>query len=403
MKDRIVELIRVRAGDLVENKTNWRRHPAAQRAALRGVLEEIGYAAALIARRDADGTLTLIDGHLRKDLDPEQVVPVLVLDVDEREADALLATMDPISALARPDSKALIELLSRVHTQSEPLADLLEGLYRSADEELRRLLRDPDEIPVAPKPRAKPGDLFSLGEHRLLCGDATSQADIQRLMGGAKADLLLTDPPFGVSYTGRTKAALRIKGDSAAGLDDLLERSFARAGEILRDGAPLYVFHPAGELSVRFAQAFLHQGWELRQTLIWKKDRFVLGHGDYHYEHEPILYGYTPSPSRRGRGAGGFYGGNAQPSVLEVSRPAASREHPTAKPVELLRRLVSNSSRRGQIVLDCFGGSGSTLIACQELSRRAFLMELDPAYCDVIIARFETLTGKKARRGARVA
>src|SRR5947207_1021847 len=134
MKDRIVELIRVRAGDLVANGANWRRHPAAQRTALRGVLEEIGYAAALIARRDADGTLTLIDGHLRKDLDPEQVVPVLVLDVDEREAEALLATMDPISALARPDSKALIDLLSRVHTQSEPLADLLEGLYRSADE-----------------------------------------------------------------------------------------------------------------------------------------------------------------------------------------------------------------------------------------------------------------------------
>lgn len=403
MRDRIVELTRVRAGDLVSNQANWRRHPAAQRAALRGVLEEIGYAAALIARRDEDGTLALIDGHLRKDLDPEQVVPVLVLDVDEREAETLLATMDPISALARTDPKALIDLLSRVDTQSEALADLLEGLHRSADDELRKLLRDPEEIPSAPKPRASPGDLFALGEHRLACGDATRGADMRRLMGGARADLLVTDPPFGVSYTGRTKAALTIKGDCPDGLDELLERSFARVGEVLREGAPIYVFHPAGELSVRFARAFLAQGWELRQTLIWKKDRFVLGHGDYHYEHEPILYGYTPAPSRRGRGARGFYGGNAQSSALEVQRPTASREHPTAKPVELIRRLVSNSSRRGQVVLDCFGGSGSTLIACEELSRRAFLMELDPAYCDVIIERFETLTGKNARLEARVA
>jgi DNA modification methylase len=403
MRDRIVELIRVRAGDLVANKANWRRHPAAQRAALRGALEQIGYAAALVARRDDGGALTLIDGHLRKDLDPDQVVPVLVLDVDEREAEALLATMDPISALARPDPKALIDLLARVETGSEPLAELLEGLRRSANDELRRLLRDPDDIPSAPKPRAKPGDLFGLGEHRLLCGDATSQADMQRLMGGATADLLVIDPPFGVSYTGRTRSALRIKGDCADGLDELLERSFARAGEVLGPGAPLYVFHPAGPLSVRFAQAFLRQGWELRQTLIWKKDRFVLGHGDYHYEHEPILYGYTPSGSRRGRGVGGFYGGNAQSSVLEVPRPAASRDHPTAKPVELIRRLVANSSRRHQIVLDCFGGSGSTLIACEDLSRRAFLMDLDPAYCDVTIARFEALTGANARLEPRAA
>jgi DNA modification methylase len=167
---------------------------------------------------------------------------------------------------------------------------------------------------------------------------------------------------------------------------------------VLRAGAPLYVFHPAGELSVTFARAFIDQGWSLRQTLVWKKDRLVIGHGDYHYGHEPILYGYTPSPGRRGRGAGGFYGGNGQSSVLEVPRPAASPDHPTAKPVELLRRLIANSSRRGHIVLDPFGGSGSALVACQELSRRAFVMEIDPAYCDVIMARFEALTGHRARR-----
>jgi DNA modification methylase len=403
VRDRIVELIRVRAGDLLANRSNWRRHPASQRAALRGVLEEIGYAAALIARRDADGGLSLIDGHLRSDLDPEQVVPVLVLDVDEQEADKLLATMDPIAALARPDPKALVDLLSRVDTESEPLADLLEQLHRSADEDLRKLLRDPEEIPWAPKPRARPGELYALGKHRLLCGDARSGADMKRLMAGERANLLVTDPPFGVKIVGRTKRALRIKGDAPEGLEELLRASFARAGEVLRDGAAVYAFSPSAELSLVFIQAFLGQGWDLRQTLIWKKDRFVLGHGDYHYGHEPILYGYTPSRSRRGRGVGGFYGGDDQSSVFEVPRPSASREHPTAKPVALLRQLISNSSRRGQVVLDPFCGSGSALIACEELSRRAFVMELDPTYCDVTIARFEALTGLHARLEAEVA
>jgi len=397
MKDRVVELLRVRAADLAEHPSNWRKHPERQRAALRGVLEDIGYAGALIARRDDDGRLVLIDGHLRKSLDADQVLPVLVVDLSESEAEELLATYDPISALARPDPQALIDLLARVSTESGPLADLLENLYRSADADLRALLRDPEEIPSSPKPRTKPGDCFVLGEHRLVCGDATSAADMKRLMGGARADLLVTDPPFGVELVGRTKRALRIRGDTPEGLDELLRRSFARAGEVLREGAPLYVFHPAGELSVTFAKAFLDQGWELRQTLIWKKDRFVLGHGDYHFAHEPILYGYTPAPSRRGRGAGGFYGGNDQSSVFEVPRPAASREHPTAKPVELIRRLVSNSSRRGQVVLDSFGGSGSALIACEQLERRALLMEIDPNYCDVILARYEALTGNRPR------
>jgi DNA modification methylase len=398
MRDRVKGLVRVRAGDLAAHPANWRKHPKAQRAALRDVLEEIGYAAALIARRDGDGSLTLIDGHLRADLDPEQMVPVLVLDVSEAEAEKLLASMDPLSGLARADPEALIDLLDRVSTGSDALADLLEQLRRSAESDLKALLRDPEDIPASSKPRTKPGDLFRLGEHRLLCGDARARADMRRLMAREKADLLVTDPPFGVQIIGRTKRALRISGDAPEGLEELLVRSFARVGEVLREGAPLYVFHPAGELSVVFAQAFLHQGWELRHTLVWKKDRFVLGHGDYHYAHEPILYGYAASTKRRGRGAGGFYGGNSQSSVIEVARPAASRDHPTSKPVELLARLISNSSRKHQVVLDPFVGSGTTLIACEQLGRRARAIEIDPGYCDVIIARFESLTGQRARR-----
>jgi site-specific DNA-methyltransferase (adenine-specific) len=402
MRDRVLELTRCRAGDLRANPANYRTHPKAQREALRGVLEEIGYAAALIARRGEDGSLTLIDGHLRADLDPGQVVPVLVLDVTEEEAEKLLASMDPIAALARPDPEALLALLGRVGTASEPLADLFERMRHSAEADLPGRLRDPDQIPSSSKARARAGDCYVLGAHRLVVGDATSKADMATLMAGEKADLYVTDPPYGVSYTGRTRRALRIRNDSREGLQELLAGSFARADEVVRPGAPLYVFHSSGELSIIFAQAVLAQGWSFRQTLIWKKDRPVIGHGDYMYAHEPIIAGYTASPKRRGRGSGGFYGGNDQSSVIEVPRPAASASHPTMKPTELLRRLIANSSRQGQIVLDSFGGSGSTLAACEDLGRRAFLMEIDPAYGDVILARFEALTAKKAELEERV-
>jgi DNA modification methylase len=153
---------------------------------------------------------------------------------------------------------------------------------------------------------------------------------------------------------------------------------------------------PAGPGQLAFLNAFIAQGWDLRQSLVWEKDQMVLGHGDYHYRHEPIAFGYAPGPGRRGRGGVGWYGGNAQDSILEVPRPAASRDHPTMKPVELIRRCLRNSSPPSGVVLDPFAGSGSTLIACELLGLRGHAVELDPAYCDVIIRRYEEITGKEA-------
>ncbi len=202
----------------------------------------------------------------------------------------------------------------------------------------------------------------------------------------------------GVDYTGKTQRALRIANDDRDGLPSLLSRSFAAADAVLCPGAAIYICHPAGSLSVTFASAFLEVGWELRQSLVWVKDAMVLGHGDYHYRHEPILYGSKPGAGRWGRGHQGWFGGNAETSVLEIPRPRASREHPTAKPVELVRRLVRNSSTEDDAILDPFLGSGTTLIASEELRRRCFGIELDPAYVDVAIARWEAFTGTKARR-----
>jgi DNA modification methylase len=156
--------------------------------------------------------------------------------------------------------------------------------------------------------------------------------------------------------------------------------------------------HPAGALSSVFLTKFLGARWRLHQTLVWVKDRMVLGHADYHYRHEPLLYGYKPGPGRWGRGHLGWHGGNDQDSVFEIPRPQASRDHPTAKPVELIARCLTNSSEAGEAVLDPFAGSGSTIIACEELGRSAFVCELDPAYCDVTRTRWEAFTGQEAVR-----
>jgi hypothetical protein len=293
-----VELVRVRAGELLPNPRNWRRHPEPQRAALRGLLRHIGYADALLARREGD-SLVLIDGHLRQSLGSDQVVPVLVLDVTEAEADTLLATLDPLAGLAQPDPQILADLLGRVDSSSQAVLDLLATVARDAGLPLRRLLQDPEEVPSVPAtPRSKPGDLWMLGEHRLLCGDATKEQDMARLMGGQQADVMWTDPPYGVDYVGKTPRALRITGDAPSGLNELLAGAFGQAGAVLRPGARFYVAHPAGPLSVLFLEAFLAQGWRLHQTLVWVKDSIVLGHGDYHYRHEPIAFGYVPGPGR---------------------------------------------------------------------------------------------------------
>jgi len=258
---------------------------------------------------------------------------------------------------------------------------------------------DPDAIPAPPdQPITRAGDLIELGVHRLLCGNAASAQDMARLMQGARADCLWTDPPYGVRYEGKTARRLRFEGDDPEGLGELLRASFATACAVLEPGAAIYIAHPAGRGAAVFCEAFLEAGWVLHQTLVWRKDVFVLGHSDYHYQHEPILYGHAPAKGRRGRGGAGWYGDNAQSSVFDVPRPRASELHPTAKPIELIEIALRNSTQRGDLVLDCFGGSGSTLIAAHRLARQARLLELDPAYCDVIVQRFEEHTGIKAKR-----
>ena len=321
------------------------------------------------------------------------------VDVTAAQAKRIVLVDNRSNDLAGYDEQALVELIGDPPTlegtgyDEEAVRELAASVAVVPDAE------PSDEGPEPPEePTTKPGDLYLLGEHRLLCGDATSADAIARLMDGELAHAVWTDPPYGVEYVGKTKEALEIQNDGAEGLDALLADAFSEMDTALRPGAAIYVAHPAGALSVTFGVRFLEQGWRLHQTLVWAKDAMVLGHSDYHYKHEPILYGYKDGGGRRGRGGSGWYGDNSQVSIFEVAKPNASRAHPTMKPIELIERCLGNSTVRGDVVLDPFGGSGSTLIACEHMGRRGRLLELDPRYCDVIVRRWEDHTGREAER-----
>jgi DNA modification methylase len=327
-----------------------------------------------------------------------------LLDIDEDAELRLLLVDNRANDCATFDFPDLTVLLAELAQNNQLLGT---GFDQASLEKLLDQFGDgvtlgADDVPPLPdEPTTRPGELIELGAHRLLCGDAANPTSHARVLDGEAAALLWTDPPYGVDYTGKTPARLQLRNDSCAGIAQLVGSAFACADAVLIAGAPLYICHPAGRQLPLFLDAFLAQGWDLRQGLVWRKDTMVLGHGDYHYAHEPILYGFKPGPGRLGRGGNGWYGDNKQVSVLDVPRPRCSREHPTMKPPELIATALRNSSRRGDIVLDPFAGSGSTLVACEQLGRQARLIELDPRYCDVVVERFEQLTGTEARRGGR--
>ncbi len=323
---------------------------------------------------------------------------VYFVEVGEDQARRIALVDNRTSDLAEWDASELVELLGE-------LGDLTGTGFDEAD--LDALLdevaagapvEDDDVPPLPDQPVTKLGDVVALGSHRLVCGDARDPIVAGLVMGGEQADLLWTDPPYGVDYEGKTAARLRLRGDATDGLAELVDAAFAAADTVLRPGAGLYVCHPSGCQAAAFYAAFQARGWLIRQGLVWLKDSMVLGHADYHHQHEPLVYGFKPGVGRLGRGGKGWYGGNRQVSVLEVPRPRASRLHPTTKPVELVAIALRNSTTRRGIVLDPFAGSGSTMVACEQLGRVARLVEIDPAYCDVIVHRYEALTGKQAVR-----
>jgi len=280
---------------------------------------------------------------------------------------------------------------------------------------------DQDDVPDVPvEPTTRLGDIYQLGNHRLICGDSTDAATLSKALNGEMADCIFTDPPYNVAYQGGTKDKLTIENDSMSDADfenfllAAYEAMFANA----KEGCPIYVCHADGS-SIAFRSKFLESGFLLKQILIWVKDNFTLSRQDYNWQHEPIIYGWKPGAAHNWYGP--FSDSTVQEfdqkdvtkmtkeqllaivqkaldstTVIKVDRPRRNSEHPTMKPIELITRLVSNSAKRKMRILDPFGGSGSTLIAAEALGMSASLVELDPKYCDVIVKRWENLTGQKA-------
>jgi DNA modification methylase len=394
LRDRIRELRRVKASELRPNPKNWRTHPQAQQDALRGVLAEVGIADALLARELDDGSLMLVDGHLRADTDPSTEWPVLILDVSEAEADKLLATFDPLAGMAEADPVKLDELLREIDTGSEALQKMLAeladdaGLYKGNGEVVE------DEVPEPPvEPVTKPGDLWLLGEHRLLCGDSTKAEDVGRVLDGRKPFIMVTDPPYGVEYDADWRnEALRADGSPSDGRavgkvsnDDKFDWTESYQ---LFSGHVAYVWH-AGRFSGDVARSIEAAKFEIRCQLIWVKSNFAIGRGHYHWGHEPCWYAV------RSGGSAKWGGDRTQSTAWNIAKPSKSETgHSTQKPVECMARPIRNHGGKDDDVYDPFLGSGTTIIAAEQLGRRCFGLELEPRYCDVILTRWAKLTGK---------
>ncbi|MBZ5700271.1 MAG: ParB N-terminal domain-containing protein [Acidobacteriia bacterium] len=425
---------------VIPYKRNPRRNEDAVEKVARSI-KEFGFKQPIVVDKDD----VIIVGHTRllaalrlgmkevpvlvaRDLSPSQVKAYRLADNrvhEEAEWD------EELLALELGDLSKLGFNLEVTGFDADEINELLNleqgGLLPGAEE---------DAIPATPaKPATFPGELIQLGKHRLICGDSTDPFVIEKLFSGAKADAVFTDPPYNVNYEG---GAGKIKNDNMGDEEfrAFALRAFALMFRMLKDGAPIYVCHADIE-GLNFRGAFKEAGFKLAGCLIWCKDSLVLGRSDYQWQHEPILYGWKPTGSHK------WYGDRKsttiaefmleapltqiepnlyrlrlgdqwfqirgekitidelETTVIKIPKHKKNEDHPTMKPVALIDKMLRNSTKKNDLVFDPFGGSGSTLISCEKLGRTAYLCELEPKFCDVIVLRWEQVTGKKAKREAR--
>ena len=270
--------------------------------------------------------------------------------------------------------------------------ELMAELTDTSEEDgapLSTAVEDDADIVLPEEPKAKRGDIYQLGAHRLMCGDSTDPANVARLMDGKAADLLLTDPPYNVNYEGGTGLTIQNDNMEDAAFRKFLRDAFACADGVMKPGAAFYIWHADSE-GYNFRGACHDIGWQVRQCLIWNKNALVLGRQDYQWKHEPCLYGWKGGASHT------WLSDRTQTTVLDFDKPTRSEIHPTMKPIGLFDYQIRNSCPVGGAVLDLFNGSGTTIMACEQNGRSAYTMELDPRYVDAAIDRWETFTGKKA-------
>jgi len=383
----------------IEKLVFYARNPRKNDAAVDRMcasIREFGFKIPVLARSDGE----VVDGHLRlkaaKKLGIAEVPVILCDEWTPAQVKAFRLMVNRSVAWADWDEDLLsLELmdlklldfdLSLTGFDNGELADLLDA-QDAADG-----LTDEDAVPELPEtPISRLGDLWILGDHSLLVGDAADTDSVAKLMAGAPADLVFTDPPYNVSYEGYTEDRLTIKGDrmSAADFKQFLEAAFGSYRKVVKPGASMYVCH-SSSWQREFQNALESAGFEVRCQIIWAKNTFAWGFGRYKFQHEPMFYCHIAGEKDP------WYGDKTQSTLWNEKKPAANRLHPTAKPVELVERALLNSSKAGDVVADLFGGSGSTLIGCERRGRHARLMEIDPKYCDVIVRRWQEFTGRQA-------
>ena len=381
--------------DLIPYIANSRTHSDAQVAQIAASIKEFGWTNPILVSGDD----SIIAGHGRlmaaRKLGMEEV-PVIVLDHLSKSQQRALVIADNQLALNAGWNmdmlKAEIEDLQLDDFDLNILGfddKFLDGLL---EPEPTAGLTDEDAVPEVPEtPKTVLGDVWVLGNHRLMCGDSTSIDALEKLTEGNLVDMWLTDPPYNVAYEGGTKEKLTIQNDSMGDGDfrQFLRDAYVAADAVMKAGAVFYIWHADSE-GYNFRGAAKDAGWQVRQCLVWKKSSLVMGRQDYHWQHEPCLYGWK-------EGAAHLWATDRkQTTILEFNKPSRNGEHPTMKPVELFEYQMLNNTKGADLVLDSFGGSGTTIIAAEKHGRYGRLMELDPKYCDVIIKRWQDFTGKQA-------
>jgi len=369
-----------------------RTHSDEQVAQIAASIREFGFTNPVLVDEDSN----LIAGHGRllaaRKLNMTEVPAITVTGLDERKRRALVIADNKIALNSDWDIDALkVEL--------EDLASDFGELMGFSQDELVELLKQPDAgltsddaVPDAPKqPVTVKGDVWNLGNHRLMCGDSTSVADLETLCENQLVDMWLTDPPYNVAYVGKTKDALVIQNDEMGDQDfrQFLVDAYSAADTVMKKGAVFYIWHADSE-GYNFRGAAHDIGWQIRQCLIWRKQSMVMGRQDYHWQHEPCLYGWKDGASHL------WASDRKQTTILNFDRPSKNEQHPTMKPVELFVYQMLNNTKGDDLVLDSFVGSGTTVIACEKHGRRTRAIEVDPVYCDVTITRWQEYTGKEA-------
>jgi len=390
-----------RLSQLIEWDKNPRQLSEYDAEHIRKSLDKFGLADPLIINADN----LLIGGHQRKRILQMMGERYGDVEIDVRVPDRLLAGEEVAELNIRLNKNAGTWDWDVLANEFDAI-DLIDWGF--TEEELMGLDfgEEPPDDPGAQIDRAEElrekwgvelGQLWKLGEHRLICGDCTDRAVVERMMGGERARLVWTDPPYGVNYGAKLDVSnpiahrvRNIENDdlNPEQLEAFIRSAFVNCAEFTVDGAAIYAACPPGTLLPRLIAAFRDSGFTFHWGLVWVKDQLVLGRGDYHFIHENILYGWKHDAAHY------FVNDRTQVSVFEYPRPKSSEEHPTMKPVDLVCHMITNSSQVGEMVVDVFLGSGSTLIACERLNRKCRAVEISPAYCAVAIERWHEMTGQ---------